>query len=60
MQDTFISLGRGIDGVVGRMVDRFGEAGSAERAPAGETVALLRYVIVSVASENPRPLALTK
>jgi hypothetical protein len=56
VQDTFINLGRGIDGVVGRMVDRFGDVRGDERLPDGETVELLRYVIVSVSHDHERVL----
>jgi hypothetical protein len=56
MQDTFINLGRGIDGMVGRMVDRFGEAENVAHPPAGGKVELLRYAIVSVAADQERVL----
>jgi len=53
MQDTLIGLGRGIDGVVGRMVDRFG---GDDRAGARDEVALTRYVVLSIAPGRERVL----
>lgn len=57
MQDSIISLGRGIDGVVGRLVDQFGDPRKGEHTRQTEGgVELLRYVIVNIASGRERVL----
>lgn len=56
MQDTLINVGRGIDGMVGRMVDRFGDTPSASTSGTTPAVALVRFIVVNVAEGHERVL----